>query len=459
MKKYRKFPILIALIILIVISISANASPPRVIRTVPENGDQNVDPRLWQIRIEFDQNMETRGYSVCTGSSSPKIIGKPKWLNKRTVIISVKLEPNREYGLSINCPKYGNFRNLQGESAVSYPVNFKTAAAGGKSGRPAKSPAVPLQEDTNTVSNTEAISKLRQVIDEKYSYRDLRNVDWNKLFQIYTPQLEQAKTTQEFAELASKMLSAAEDAHLWVKINGEAVNGFRCSVNCNYNIELLKKEVPAWRDSSQYVSVGRFPGGIGYILIKSWTKDENQVIKPALNALKNLINSRALIIDVRPNGGGAEPFAQQFAGCFIDQPVVYAKHISRDVNKADGWSQIRERTLQPNSDMPTYKGKVAVLMGRENMSSCESFLLMMKQVPNCRLIGEKSYGSSGNPKPYELGNGVTVWLPSWKDLRPDGTCFEGQGIEPDINVIATESQLRNKDPILEAALKYLRNNF
>jgi len=458
-KKYRKFPIFIALIILTIISTSANASPPKVIRTVPENGDQNVDPRLWQIRIEFDQNMETRDYSVCTGTSSPKIIGKPTWINKRTVIIGVKLEPNCEYGLSINCPKYGNFRNLQGESAVSYPVKFKTTAAGGKSGRSVKSPAVPLQEDTNTVSNTEAISKLRQIIDERYSYRDLRNVDWNKLFQTYTPQLRQAKTARDFAQTTANMLSAAEDVHLWVKVNGETVNGFRRSVNRNYNIELLKKEVPGWRDLSQYVSVGRFPGGIGYILIKGWKKDENQVIKPALNALKNLTNSRALVIDVRPNNGGAEPFAQQFAGCFTDKPVVYGKHISRDVSKADGWSQIRERTLEPNPDMPTYKGKVAVLMGQENMSSCESFLLMMKQVPDCKLIGEKSYGSSGNPKPYDLGNGVTVYLPSWKDLRLDGTCFEGQGIEPDINVVATESQLREKDPVLETALKYLRNSF
>jgi hypothetical protein len=458
-KKYRKFPIFIALIILTIISISANASPPKVIKTIPENGDQNVDPRLWQIRVEFDQNMGTKEYSVCTGTSSPKIIGKPTWINKRTVIIGVKLEPNREYELSINCQSYRNFRNLQGESAVIYPVKFKTAAAGGKSNESVKSPAVPMQEDANTVSNTEAISKLRQFIDERYSYRDLRGVNWDKLFDEYTPRLKQAKTSRDFAQAAADMLSNAEDMHLWVKINDKTINGFKRNLRRNYNLEFLVKEIPNRKDLSKYVSAGRFPNGIGYILIKSWTKNENQVLKPALRALKHLANTRALIIDVRPNGGGAEPFAQQFAGCFTDRPVVYAKHISRDVNKADGWSQIRERTLKPNPDMLTYKGKVAVLMGQENMSSCEAFLLMMKQVPDCKLIGEKSYGSSGNPKPYELGNEVTIWLPSWKALRPDETCFEGQGIEPDINIVATESQLREKDPVLEAALKYLKSNF
>jgi C-terminal processing protease CtpA/Prc len=90
------------------------------------------------------------------------------------------------------------------------------------------------------------------------------------------------------------------------------------------------------------------------------------------------------------------------------------------------------------------------------MSSCESFLLMMKQTPDCTLMGQRSYGSSGNSKPYPLVNGVTVWLPSWKDLRPDGTCFEGEGLKPDMLVPAREDQFRSEDPILERALQFLQ---
>ena len=113
--------------------------------------------------------------------------------------------------------------------------------------------------------------------------------------------------------------------------------------------------------------------------------------------------------------------------------------------------------MKPNKDQPLYQGKIAVLMGRANMSSCEAFLLMMKQVPNCKLVGDRSYGSSGNPKPIELGNGVTVWLPSWKALRPDGTCFESKGIKPDVFVRAANAQqIRKNDNILEAALDLLR---
>jgi C-terminal processing protease CtpA/Prc len=84
---------------------------------------------------------------------------------------------------------------------------------------------------------------------------------------------------------------------------------------------------------------------------------------------------------------------------------------------------------------------------------------MMRQIPNCKLIGQKSYGSSGNPKTVDLGNGVTVWLPSWKALRPDGSCFEAEGIKPNIVVRTSEAQLRTRDGVLEAALKHLRSDF
>ena len=80
---------------------------------------------------------------------------------------------------------------------------------------------------------------------------------------------------------------------------------------------------------------------------------------------------------------------------------------------------------------------------------------MMKQVEGCTLVGQTSYGSSGNPKPHELGNGVTVWVPSWKSLDAKGICTEGIGIRPDIEVETVGAQFEGSDPVLEAARKHL----
>ena len=95
-------------------------------------------------------------------------------------------------------------------------------------------------------------------------------------------------------------------------------------------------------------------------------------------------------------------------------------------------------------------------MSRYVMSSCEAFVLMMRQGRDCTLVGQTSYGSSGNPKPHELANGVTIIVPSWQAMLPDGTCFEGQGVRPDVEVKVAADDLKTRDPILENGLAILR---
>ena len=49
-------------------------------------------------------------------------------------------------------------------------------------------------------------------------------------------------------------------------------------------------------------------------------------------------------------------------------------------------------------------------------------------------LGSATKGSSGNPRPHDLGNGVTVFLSVWEDQLPDGSVLEGKGVTPDIEV-------------------------
>ena len=99
---------------------------------------------------------------------------------------------------------------------------------------------------------------------------------------------------------------------------------------------------------------------------------------------------------------------------------------------------------------------VTVLMSQANISSNEAFLLMMRQAKKATLIGQRSQGSSGNPKSHELANGVQIFIPRWKALRADGSCFEGEGIAPDIEIASNPEQLKTRDPVLEKALSLLR---
>lgn len=121
-------------IFICMITVNVFAVPPNVIEAIPDNGENNVNPSLRQIKIVFDQDMTTgRNFSVCGGGEKfPEITGNPKWTDKRTLVLEIKLKPNKEYQFSINCQSFKNCKNINGEAAVPYPISFKT----GKTSKP-----------------------------------------------------------------------------------------------------------------------------------------------------------------------------------------------------------------------------------------------------------------------------------------------------------------------------------
>lgn len=432
--------------------------PPQVVSTTPARNDLAVDPNIKQIVIVFDQDMNTGGSrSICGGGDRfPELVGQPRWTDKRTFVWNVKLKPDHEYYFSANCPSAGNFRNAAGESAIPYAVPFHTAPAAeqGDGG------ASPDEDKLTPEINDAAIDTLRDLIQHRYSYRDRLGLDWDTLFEQYAPQLRAATTPRHFIAPLVALLGQAKDKHVKIRLGDELLPTYISQVRPNANDTLLRRTVPHWRELSPGVYAGQFDDGIGYLRIDSWNNQMPVGVYHWLLETLHPENDRAksLIIDVRFNGGGDEPTAQLVAGRFIDDPVVYAQHVSIDPDAPDGFTSVRQRTLQPVSfGAPgRFYGKVAVLTGPVTMSSCEAFVLMMKQAPDATIIGDTTQGSSGNPRSYDLGNGVAVSLPSWKSMDMSGRELEGVGIEPDIKVSATPADFNNADPVLDAALEHLR---
>ena len=208
MEKLRHNTILFAALLLFFLTTSVYAASPRVIKTIPENGDQNVDPGLQKIRIEFDQDMSRGGYSVCgVGPKYPKTIGKAKWINKRTLVMRVKLEPTHEYELSVNCQSYRNFKNIQGESAVIYPIKFKTTAVGEKTSTPTKSPSLLLQEGLYAEETEgdldKAIQIYEQVVEEASGIQRLSAKATYQLGMCYLKKGDKTKAAEYFQQIAS----------------------------------------------------------------------------------------------------------------------------------------------------------------------------------------------------------------------------------------------------------------
>ncbi|MBN2581929.1 MAG: Ig-like domain-containing protein, partial [Planctomycetes bacterium] len=285
------------------ISQRVSAAPPKVVKAEPDNGATNVDPALREIRVTFDQDMSTGGFSWTGGGETyPKVRGRPQWVDKRTCVLLVELEPNHKYYVGVNSPSHKNFRSAGGEPAEWYRISFETGAGSGK-----------VDEAKNWAHDVKAAAdELRRAVDQRYSYRDLRGVDWDNRFGEYRERLLAAESPQQFATVAAELLGAAQDVHITIAADDQTMATFRRSIAANMNLRTLARVVPEWTQRSDCVWTGRFSDGIGYIQIGSWSRDQIDALEPAFEALDDFADTKAMIVDVRGNSGGSEPLAAQF---------------------------------------------------------------------------------------------------------------------------------------------------
>lgn len=456
--------------------IAFTSAPPRVISSTADNADIGIDPALSEIRIRFDQNMITEGYSLCQMGGVFPPIPKGKrcaWFDSRTLVFPVELKPGQTYTFSINCPGASNCISTNGEAATPHFISFRTAAEG-------EQPPAPLTPEAASA----AAKALQAAIDARYAHRDLQPIDWPGTFTTLQAAIDSHRTDLTTAALARAMASAltpCRDLHLSLQANGFTLATHTRFAPANIAPRDLPKlipdvkQIPATNPVIITGTIGEAEGGggagggggelrIGYINITRWSGDKSD-FEPLYTALEQFKDFKSLIIDVRLNSGGNELLAREFAGCFLPPstaPIVYSRHTLRDPEKPLGdpaaFTPPMDRTFSPTPtpDRPHFSGRVAVLMGPQNMSSCESFLQMMRHglKGRAKLIGERSFGSTGNPRPVDLGCGITANIPTWNDQTLDGHPVEGRGLDPDI-LIEWKPTKDSPDPVLSAAKKWL----
>jgi C-terminal processing protease CtpA/Prc len=114
-------------------------------------------------------------------------------------------------------------------------------------------------------------------------------------------------------------------------------------------------------------------------------------------------------------------------------------------------------TMMFNNDLKVQRLEqpLIILMGNNTASAAEDFLVMLDQIPNRAItIGQKSYGSTGQPLILELPGGGKARICTKRDTYPDGREFVGYGIKPNIEVEKNiEDLINGKDTELELALK------
>lgn len=428
------------LLVMALAALAAGQQRPGVLRFEPAHLSTGLAAsRTTQLKVTFDQDMDPTRQAVGGGGASLPRILRTQWLDARTFVLEVELAPDRLYSLDLAGSGADGLRAKTGIQLR--PTPWRLASRG-----------QPLPEGAAKLT----AERLFTAVRDHYSYRDRIGVDWNELEHRSLESLATATDGPSLALWVTEVLTTAQDPHITVRWQECVVPTYRRPVVGNFDLAGLQTVLPRLERVGNSGLVGRTDDGIGYLLVASFAREHRDDLDRALQALRGLRDCKALVLDVRTNTGGDEVLARRLAGFFVQGEVVYGKHRTRDPKETDGFRVVESRSLRGH-DAPDVFGKpVAVLMGQLNMSSCEAFLLMMKQAPLAVLVGADSYGSSGNPQPHTLLPGLVVQLPSWQALRPDGSLIEGEGISPHLYVDTTPAQLADGDPVLEAALSRLR---
>jgi beta-lactamase regulating signal transducer with metallopeptidase domain len=141
---------------------------PEIVSVSPAIGAQEVDPATTEIRVTFDQDMMMGGYSWTGGGEMfPKTTGKPEWIDNRTCVLHIALEPAKVYRVGINSKSHNNFRGVNGIPARPRAVYFATIGADPAEVAKLVPPAIVSMTPENGASGVPASTAALTVVFDK----------------------------------------------------------------------------------------------------------------------------------------------------------------------------------------------------------------------------------------------------------------------------------------------------
>jgi C-terminal processing protease CtpA/Prc len=217
-------------------------------------------------------------------------------------------------------------------------------------------------------------------------------------------------------------------------------------------------------DQIQY---GHIDGGTGYLRVLSFSNYVPEAgfaagLAALEAALDDIFSDRALealVIDVRINGGGADPYGLAIASRLAtSEYLAYTKEARADPIDRSKWTPGDRSVVQPSA-RPGFRGPTVELIGPLTISAGETFTqALMGRTPAITRIGENTQGVFSDVLGRRLPNGWRFGLPNEVFRTPQGKTFDGPGIPPDtaVPVFADEDVAAGRDPGVAKALEILR---
>jgi carboxyl-terminal processing protease len=186
----------------------------------------------------------------------------------------------------------------------------------------------------------------------------------------------------------------------------------------------------------------RLAGGIGYLRFSGFLPT---ALDDVLQAIEELHDAPALLIDLRGNPGGVFFVRKAIASQLVGQRTLFMRYQLRD--------EVQEAYLDFVAS--PYPGLVVILVDELSASSSEEFAGSLQALGRATVVGSQTPGRCLVSNVVQLPSGAILSYPYGQSQTPDGRVLEGNGVVPDVEVaLDRDLLLQGMDSQLAAAIDY-----
>ena len=306
-----------------------------------------------------------------------------------------------------------------------------------------------LIEDNSNSTPTQNFDELWEVINTKYSFFELKEINWNAIREQYRPRINDNMSSFEEFEVYDDMLFELLDGHV------NLFSGFNISRNWewflgspeNFSFSVVERD---YLTDDHLITGGLrhtlLDGNYAFIYYGSFSRS---IVN--LDFVTSLYsNAKGFIIDLRNNGGGSLNNATEFANRFADRERLVLRQFYKNGPAPNEFTEAIGTFSEPFGSYSITK-PVIILTNRRCYSATSYFVTMMKEFPNVIVLGDQTGGGSGTPGDYLLANGWRVRFSISRATNAIGEDFE-IGVFPDIRRdLDLEALIIGQDSYIEEA--------